>query len=124
MVRDFAARMVVDSELSWSLIGGSSRPFELGPLLCPLAPMVVWSAPDRLGPGVRGLAAAHEAWLLGDIAQVLPVAIASRRGNREDTLVDAFGLITSSPGSLRLVPRRHLCGPSTLTRRNVVYNGR
>src|SRR5262252_3301811 len=37
--------------------------------------------------GVRGLAAAHETRLLGDIAQVLPVAIAPR--HREDALVDA-----------------------------------
>ena len=39
--------------------------------------------------GVRRLAAAHEARLLGDIAKVLPVAIATRRGDRQHTLVDA-----------------------------------
>jgi len=39
--------------------------------------------------GIRGLAAAHETCLLGDIAQVLPVAIAPRRGDRQHTLVDA-----------------------------------
>ena len=49
-VRDFdnrpgAARMVVDSEMSWLLIGGPSRPFEPGLLLSPLAPVAVWSAP-------------------------------------------------------------------------------
>src|SRR6516164_5638470 len=42
--------------------------------------------------GIRGLAAAHETCLLGDIAQVLPVAIATRRGDRQHTLVDALRL--------------------------------
>src|SRR5215831_9149252 len=42
--------------------------------------------------GVRGLAAAHETRLLGDIAQVLPVAIAPRGSDREDALVDALRL--------------------------------
>src|SRR5262245_36538802 len=60
--------------------------------------LVTYLAPQRTGlgeskmVGVRGLAAAHEARLLGDIAQVLPVAIAARRGDREDALVDAFRL--------------------------------
>jgi hypothetical protein len=40
--------------------------------------------------GIRGLAAAHETRLLGDIAQVLPVAIAARGGNSEDALVDSL----------------------------------
>src|SRR5215813_6948080 len=40
--------------------------------------------------GVRGLAAAQQTGLLGDVAQVLPVAIATRGGDREDALVDAF----------------------------------
>src|SRR5262245_18446033 len=44
--------------------------------------------------GVRGLAAAHEARLLGDIAKVLPVAIAARRRHREYALIDA-GLISA-----------------------------
>ena len=39
--------------------------------------------------GIRRLAAAHETRLLGDIAKVLPVAVATRRGDREDALVDA-----------------------------------
>src|SRR4029077_9294717 len=39
--------------------------------------------------GVRGLAAAHEARLLGDIAKVVPVAIAPRRRHREHALIDA-----------------------------------
>src|SRR4029077_4131541 len=39
--------------------------------------------------GVRGLAAAHEARLLGDIAKVLPVAIAPPRRHTEHALIDA-----------------------------------
>jgi len=46
--------------------------------------------------GVRWLAPAHEACLSGDKAQVLPVAIAPRRGNREHALVDAVGPITAA----------------------------
>src|SRR6516164_3641862 len=46
--------------------------------------------------GVRGLAAAHETRLLGDIAKVLPVAIATRRSDREDALVDAPRLTSVS----------------------------
>src|SRR6516164_4251891 len=74
--------------------------------------------------GVRGLAAAHETRLLGDIAQVIPVAIAPRRGNREDTLVNASAVIIFSPGSLRLLLRRLLGGRGTLSHGNVVYAGR
>src|SRR5262249_23825680 len=37
---------------------------------------------------VRGLAAAHEARLLGDIAKVLPVAIAARRRDCQHALID------------------------------------
>jgi hypothetical protein len=40
--------------------------------------------------GIRGLAPAHETSLLGDIAKVFSVAIATRRSNREDALVDAL----------------------------------
>ena len=43
--------------------------------------------------GVRGLAAADEARLLHDIAQVLSVAIAPRGSEREDALVDALRVI-------------------------------
>src|SRR5215471_3828451 len=43
--------------------------------------------------GVRGLAATHETRLLGDIPQVLPVAIAPRRSDRQNALVDALRLI-------------------------------
>src|SRR5215470_20188676 len=59
---------------------------------------------------VRGLAAAHETCLLGDVAKVLPVAIATRRSDREDALVDALRLTSVSafgggndlrPGNLR-----------------------
>jgi hypothetical protein len=42
--------------------------------------------------GVRGLAAAHEARLLGDIAKVLAVAIAPRGRDREDALINALRL--------------------------------
>src|SRR5262245_40787860 len=42
--------------------------------------------------GIRGLAAADETGLLGDIAQVLPAAIAPRGSNREAALVDALRL--------------------------------
>ena len=38
---------------------------------------------------VRGLAATHETCLLGDVAKVFPVAIATRGSDREDALVDA-----------------------------------
>src|SRR5260370_39478768 len=57
-------------------------------------------APQRAGlgeskmMGVRGLATAHEARLLRDIAKVLPVAIAPRRRHREHALIDA-GLISA-----------------------------
>jgi len=42
--------------------------------------------------GIRWLAATHETRLLGDIAQVLPVAIAPRGSDRKDALVDALRL--------------------------------
>jgi hypothetical protein len=45
---------------------------------------------------VRWLTAANEAGLSGDKAQVLPIAIAPRRANREYTLVDAAGPITAA----------------------------
>src|SRR6516164_2425777 len=43
--------------------------------------------------GVRGLAAAEQARLLGDIAQVLPVTIAPRSCKDEHAVVDAVGLV-------------------------------
>ena len=43
--------------------------------------------------GIRGLAAAEETRLLGDVAQMLPAAIATRRRDREGALVDAVRLI-------------------------------
>ena len=42
--------------------------------------------------GIRGLAATHKTRLMGDIAQVLSVAIASPCSDREDALVDALRL--------------------------------
>src|SRR6266542_3215979 len=42
--------------------------------------------------GVRGLAAADETRLLGDIAKVVRVAIAPRGSDGEDALVDALRL--------------------------------
>src|SRR5262245_12048050 len=42
--------------------------------------------------GIGWLAAADEAWLLHDVAKVLAVTIASRRGNGKDALVDALCL--------------------------------
>src|SRR5262245_34528556 len=52
---------------------------------------------------VRWLAAADEAGLLSDVAQMLAVSVPTRCSNRQDALVDASGLITSNPGSLRLI---------------------
>src|SRR5262245_25866326 len=49
--------------------------------------------------GVRGLAAAHEARLLRDIAKVLPVAIAPRRRDCQHALIDAHLI---SAGFIRL----------------------
>jgi hypothetical protein len=61
--------------------------------------------------GVRGSAAADEARLLGDIPQVLPVAIATWGSDREDALVDALRLIRGSgfgaDGFLRPSRRSH-----------------
>jgi hypothetical protein len=60
--------------------------------------------------GVRGVAAANETRLLGHIAKVLPVAIATRGSDREDAIVDALRLTSVSafgggnhlqPGNLR-----------------------
>src|SRR5262249_57126623 len=71
----------------------------------PMTPAAKWDrefiadlAAERTGLGetemvrIRGLAAAHETRLLGDVAKVLPVAIATRRSDREDALVDALRL--------------------------------
>jgi len=59
--------------------------------------------------GVRGLAAAHETRLLGDIAQVLPVAIATRRSDRDQRLKgswrdDSAGGVFTSPLKALLPP--------------------
>src|SRR5260221_125871 len=86
-------------------------------LIADLAAERAWlSEPEVVG--VRWLAAADEAWPLGDVAQVPPVAIAMGCSNREDTLVDSAGLFISSAGSLRVLLRRHFCGRSILTLRN------
>ena len=73
-------------------------------------------AAERAGLGeskmvwIGGLAAAQQTRLLGDIAQMLPVAIAPWGSDREDALVDALHLIGVSafgggnhlgPGNLR-----------------------
>jgi hypothetical protein len=50
---------------------------------------------------VGWLAATDEAWLPGDTAKVLPVAIAPWRGNGEDALIDADGLIVRACGPAR-----------------------
>src|SRR5262249_56145956 len=76
-------------------------------------------AAERTGLGksevvwVRGLAAAPETRLLGDIAQVLPVAIATRSRDREDALIDPHligagfihlaNLVTTSAATFRRV---------------------
>src|SRR5262245_53563697 len=73
---------------------------------------------------VRWLAAAYEAGLSSDKAQVFAVTIAPWRGDHEDTLVDTSGLVTSNPGSLRRILRRHLCHRGALSRGNVACNGR
>src|SRR5262249_42925873 len=56
-------------------------------------------------------APADETCLLGDITQVLPITIATRRGDREHALVDAFRLtsVCAVGGGihLRLRNRRH-----------------
>src|SRR5262249_17150665 len=67
---------------------------------------------------IRWLAAAYEARLSSDEAQVLSVAIAPRRGHREHTLVDASG------GSLRLLLQCLPFGRSILSPGNVVCAGR
>src|SRR5262249_28627258 len=68
--------------------------------------------------GIRGLAAAHETRLLGDIAQVLAVAIATRDSDREDALVDAVRLTRGggfgADGFLR---------PSRRNHRRIVFRG-
>src|SRR5260370_33569556 len=64
--------------------------------------------------GVPGVAAAPETRRLGDIAQVLPVAIAPRGSDRGDALV----------GALRLTSARALCGGNHLQgHRRIVLRG-
>src|SRR6516162_5154500 len=68
--------------------------------------------------GVRGLAAAHEARLLGDIAKVFPVTIATRRSDREDALVDALCLTRG-----RGFGTGGFLQPSRRNRRRIVVRG-
>src|SRR4029077_8209293 len=68
--------------------------------------------------GVRGLTAAHQTRLVGDMAQVLPVAIAPRRRDREDALVDALRLTRAGAfGSGSLL------GPLNLRHCRIVVRG-
>src|SRR5215470_11562827 len=69
--------------------------------------------------GVRGLAAAHETRLLGDIAQMLAVAIAPRRSDREDALVDALHLTR-----LGVFSRGKHLRPFDLRHRKIIVRGR
>ena len=60
--------------------------------------LVTYLAAQRAGlgeskmVGVRGFAAAQQTRLLSDVAEVLPVAIATRGRDRENALVDALRL--------------------------------
>jgi hypothetical protein len=81
--------------------------------------LVTYLATERAGlreskmVGVRGRAAADETRLLGDIAKVLPVAIAPRSRDCEDALIDAHligagfihlaNLVTTSAATFRRV---------------------
>src|SRR5215469_7123570 len=67
---------------------------------------------------IRGLAATHETCLLGDIAQVLPVAIAPRGSNCEGALVDALRLTSISAFGGGNHPR-----PGNLRHRRIVVRG-
>src|SRR5207248_1550343 len=62
---------------------------------------------------VRRLAAANEAWLLGHIAQMVPIAVTTRRSNREHTLIDSSGL-TTRRRSFRVLPRHRIWRSGTL----------
>src|SRR5262249_22113516 len=68
--------------------------------------------------GVRWLAAAHETRLLGDIAQVLPVAIAARCSDREDALVDTLRLTRVGTFGGGNHP-----GPGNLRHRRIIVQG-
>src|SRR5262245_20938096 len=58
-------------------------------LIADLAAERTWLGKSEV-VGIRWLAAAQETRMLGDIAQVLPVAIAPRGSDREDALIDAL----------------------------------
>jgi hypothetical protein len=49
--------------------------------------------------GIAGFSPAYETGLLGDEAEMLLVAVATRLGNREGAFVDVFGLALGSSNS-------------------------
>jgi hypothetical protein len=65
---------------------------------------------------VGWLATADEAWLLGDTAKVLPVAIPPRCGNGEDALVDAGRLPWVCIGGDGFLKRSNLNSGRTVIR--------
>src|SRR5262249_53081276 len=87
--------------------------------------LVTYLAAERAGlgeskmVGVRGLAAIDETRLLGDIAQVRPVAIATRGRDREDALVDTLRLT----GVGAFSAGKHL-RPFNLRHRRIIVRGR
>src|SRR5262249_55691334 len=68
---------------------------------------------------VRGLAATQQTRLLGDVAQMLPIAIAPRGRNREDALVDALRLTSVDAVGSGIHLR-----PSNLRHRRIILRGR
>src|SRR5262245_6745567 len=68
---------------------------------------------------IRGLATAQQTRLLRDVAQVRPVAIAARRGDREGALVDA--VLWTRLGALGGGPR---LGPGKLRYRRLPVRDR
>src|SRR5262249_49132941 len=86
-------------------------------LIADLAAERTWLGKSEV-VGIRWLAAAQETRLLGDITKVLPVAIAPRRSDCEDALIDA----------LRLTSVSAFCGgnhlrPSNLGHRRIIVGG-
>src|SRR6478752_6004141 len=81
-------------------------------------------AAERSGLGetevvrIRGLAAAHETRLLGDVTQMLPIAIPTRGRDRKDALVDALRLtsVSAFSGGNHLRPR-------SLRHRRIIVRG-
>jgi hypothetical protein len=73
---------------------------------------------------VRWLAAADEASLLSDVAQMLAIAVPTRCSNRKGTLVYASRLITSDTGCLWRFRRRRVWRFRALARGNLLYSAR